>query len=203
MRRPVAADREAGLQAAERALGEDRRLDREQRSALELLCSAAGWVCLTGRAGTGKGPTLHAAAEAYRNGGWQVLAVAMDGTTARRMAEQLGGFAPALTVEQLKVRAAAGALALDARTVIFVDEASKLDSGHWGEITNLVEQHGVRVRAVGHDGQHEAIKLPGLFSEMLRDRADPDRGAAADPPAPRPRQSRAHAPVAARLPGRR
>ena len=166
---PVAADREAGLQAAERALGEDRQLDREQRSAFELLCSAAGWVCLTGRAGTGKGPTLHAAAEAYRNGGWQVLAVAMDGTTARRMAEQLGGFAPALTVEQLKVRAAAGALALDARTVIFVDEASKLDSGHWGEITNVVEQHGVRVRAVGHDGQHEAIKLPGLFSEMLRD----------------------------------
>ena len=166
---PVAADRETGLQAAERALGEDRRLDREQRSALELLCSSAGWVCLTGRAGTGKGPTLHAAAEAYRNGGWQVLAVAMDGTTARRMAEQLGGFAPALTVEQLKVRAAAGALALDARTVIFVDEASKLDSGHWGEITSLVEQHGVRVRAVGHDGQHEAIKLPGLFSEMLRD----------------------------------
>ena len=164
----VAADREAGLQAAERAL-EDGRLDREQRSALELLCSAAGWVCLTGRAGTGKGPTLHAGAEAYRNGGWQVLAVAMDGTTARRMAEQLGGFAPALTVEQLKVRAAAGALALDARTVIFVDEASKLDSGHWGEIANVVEQHGVRVRAVGHDGQHEAIKLPGLFSEMLRD----------------------------------
>ena len=67
------------------------------------------------------------------------------------------------------MRAAAGALALDARTVIFVDEASKLDSGHWGEIANVVEQHGVRVRAVGHDGQHEAIKLPGLFSEMLRD----------------------------------
>jgi conjugative relaxase-like TrwC/TraI family protein len=165
----VAADREAGLQAAERALGEGRQLDPEQRSAFELLCSAAGWACLTGRAGTGKGPTLQAAAEAHRNRGWQVLAVAMDGTTARRMAEQLGGSVPALTVEQLKVRAAAGALPLDAQTVIFVDEASKLDSGHWGEIANLVEQHGVRVRAVGHDGQHEAIKLPGLFAEMLRD----------------------------------
>jgi hypothetical protein len=137
--------------------------------AFELLCSAAGWVCLTGRAGTGKGPTLHAAAEAYRNAGWRVLPVAMDGTTARRMAEQLGGSAPALTVQQLKVRAAAGAIALDDRTVIFVDEASKLDSGHWGELANVVEQHGVRVRAVGHDGQHEAIKLPGLFFEMLRD----------------------------------
>jgi ATP-dependent exoDNAse (exonuclease V) alpha subunit len=165
----LAADREAGLDAAQRALGEGRQLDPEQRSAFELLCSNAGWVCLTGRAGTGKGPTLHAAAEAYRYGGWQVLAVAMDGTTARRMAEQLGGSVPALTVEQLKVRAAAGAIALDARTVIFVDEASKLDSGHWGEIASLVAQHHARVRAVGHDGQHEAIKLPGLFAEMLKD----------------------------------
>jgi conjugative relaxase-like TrwC/TraI family protein len=165
----LAADRDAGLDAAQRALGEGRQLDPEQRSAFELLCSAAGWVCLTGRAGTGKGPTLHAAAEAYCHGGWQVLAVAMDGTTARRMAEQLGGSAPALTVEQLKVRAAAGAIALDARTVIFVDEASKLDSGHWGEIASLVAQHHARVRAVGHDGQHEAIKLPGLFAEMLKD----------------------------------
>lgn len=70
----------------------------------------------------------------------------MDGTTARRMAEQLGGSVPALTVEQLKVRAWAGALALDARTVIFVDEASKLDSGHWGEIANLVEHGASRWR---------------------------------------------------------
>jgi conjugative relaxase-like TrwC/TraI family protein len=162
-------DREAGLAAAEAKLGDGRRLDGEQREAFELLAGDCGWVCLTGRAGTGKGPTLHAAAEAYHAGGWQVLAVAMDGTTARRIGEQLGGQVPALTVEQLKVRAAAGMLALDERTVIFLDEASKLESGHWGEIARAAEQHGVRVRAVGHDGQHDAIKLPGLFSEMLRD----------------------------------
>ena len=93
----------------------------------------------------------------------------MDGTTARRMAEQLGGTTPALTVEQLKVRLQAGAIQVDDRTVIFVDEASKLDTGHWAELANAVERHGARVRAVGHDGQHDAIRLPGLFSEMLRE----------------------------------
>jgi conjugative relaxase-like TrwC/TraI family protein len=81
-------EREAGLQAAEAALGDDRRLDREQREALELLISGSGWVCLTGRAGTGKGPTLHAAAEAYRAAGWRMIACAMDGTTARRDGQQ-------------------------------------------------------------------------------------------------------------------
>jgi conjugative relaxase-like TrwC/TraI family protein len=160
-------ERDAGLHAAEAALGEGKHLDLEQREALELLTGGPGWVCLTGRAGTGKGPILHAAAEAYRAAGWRVIACAMDGTTARRMAEQLGGTAPALTVEQLRVRLEKRAIEVDARTVIFVDEASKLDTGHWAELANTVENHSATVRAVGHDGQHDAIRLPGLFSEML------------------------------------
>lgn len=167
------AAREAGLAAAEMALGDCRRLDPEQRAAFELLTNGSGWACLTGRAGTGKGPVLHATAEAYRAAGWRVIACAMDGTTARRMAEQLGGHAPALTVEQLKVRLDMGSIAVDRRTVIFVDEASKLDTGHWGELAKTVERHGARIRAVGHDGQHEAIRLPGLFSEMLSDQRIP------------------------------
>jgi conjugative relaxase-like TrwC/TraI family protein len=162
-------ERAAGLAAAEAALGEAKRLDREQREALALLTGDSGWVCLTGRAGTGKGPTLHAAAEAYRAAGWRVIASAMDGTTARRMAEQLGGQVPAMTVEQLKIRLEAGTIRVDKRTVIFVDEASKLDTGHWGELAKAVERCGARIRAIGHDGQHEAIRLPGLFSEMLRE----------------------------------
>ena len=167
------AERDAGLRAAEGALGESRHLDPEQRDAVELLTGGPGWACLTGRAGTGKGPVLHAAAEGYRAAGWRVIACAMDGTTARRMAEQLGGKAPALTIEQLKVRTQAGAIDVDARTVIFVDEASKLDTGHWAELANAVERHGASVRAVGHDGQHDAIRLPGLFSEMLTDQRIP------------------------------
>ena len=166
-------ERQAGLAAAEAALGDGKRLDREQRDAFELLTRASGWACLSGRAGTGKGPTLHAAAESYRTAGWRVIACAMDGTTARRMAEQLGGHAPALTVQQLKVRLEAGSILVDERTVIFVDEASKLDAGHWGELASAVERGGARIRAVGHEGQHEAIRLPGLFSEMLREHRIP------------------------------
>ncbi len=166
-------EREAGLVIAEASLGEGKWLDREQREAFELLVGESGWACLTGRAGTGKGPTLQAAAEAYRATGWAVIACAMDGTTAQRIAEQLGGQAPALTVEQLKVRLETGSVRVGRLTVIFVDEASKLDTGHWGELAELVDRYGARVRAVGHDGQHEAIRLPGLFSEMLRHRGIP------------------------------
>jgi hypothetical protein len=102
-----------------------------------------------------------------------MIACAMNGTTARRMAEQLRGQAPALTVEQLRVRLYASSTKIDERTVIFVDEASKLDTSHWGELVTAVERNGERIRAVGHDGQHEAIRLPGLFSEMLREQRIP------------------------------
>jgi conjugative relaxase-like TrwC/TraI family protein len=163
------AAREAGLAAAETALGEGKHLDGEQREAFELLMAGSGWACLTGRAGTGKGPTLHAAAAAYSAAGCRVIACGMDGTTARRMAEQLGGHAPALTVEQLKVRLQTGAILVDKRTVIFVDEASKLDTGHWAKLAQIVERDHATLRAIGHDGQHEAIRLPGLFSEMLQE----------------------------------
>jgi conjugative relaxase-like TrwC/TraI family protein len=166
-------ERQAGIAAAQAALGDGKTLEREQLEAFELLVGGTGWACLTGRAGTGKGPTLHASAEAYRAAGWRVIACAMDGTTARRMAEQLGGATPALTVEQLRVRLQSGRVQVDERTVIFVDEASKLDAGHWAELAVAVEQRGSRLRAVGHDGQHDAIRLPGLFSEMLRDERIP------------------------------
>lgn len=163
------ADQAVARRAAEAALGDGGHLDAEQRQAFQLLCGGAGWACLTGRAGTGKGPVLHAAAEAYRAAGCQVLACAMDGTTARRMAEQLGGTTPALTIEQLKTRLKLGILQVDERTVIFVDEASKLDTDHWGELAAAVEEHAASVRAIGHAGQHDAIRLAGLFSAMLAD----------------------------------
>jgi hypothetical protein len=51
------AERESGLAAAEEALGEAKQLNREQRDAFELLTDRSGWVCLTGRAGTGKAPS--------------------------------------------------------------------------------------------------------------------------------------------------
>ena len=161
------AERDAGLHRAEAVLGEGKHLEPEQRRAFDLLIGGPGWVCLTGRAGTGKGPVLHAAAEAYRAAGWRVIACAMDGTTARRMAEQLGGTAAALTIEQLRVRLDLGTVRMDDRTVIFVDEASKLETGHWAELAKAVQHHHASIRAVGHDGQHDAIRLPGLFSEML------------------------------------
>ena len=67
---------------------------------------------------------------------------------------------------------------------------------------SAVERHGVCVRAVGHDGQHDAIRLPGLFSEMLRDERIPPAELRQIRRHRDPDNPAAGASVAARLPGR-
>ena len=197
------AERDAGLRAAEGALGESRHLDPEQREAVELLTGGPGWACLTGRAGTGKGPVLHAAAEAYRAAGWRVIACAMDGTTARRMAEQLGGKAPALTVEQLKVRTA-GRRDRRRRSHGYLRRRG-LQARH--RPLGRARQRGRAPRRQRPRGRaRRAARRDPPTRPVLRNAhrsADPQGAAAADPPAPRPRQPRPGSSVAARLPDRR
>jgi conjugative relaxase-like TrwC/TraI family protein len=166
---------EQGIGAASRSLGEGKELDPEQLRAVGKLTSGAGWATLTGRAGTGKGPVLQAVAEAHRADGWQVIAGAVDGATAQRLGHQIE--AAALTLEQIAYRTSRdgpGGIRVDDRTLILIEEASKVGLVQWSQIADLVRRHHVRVLAVGHTGQLGAIELPGMFEQMLaRDQVIP------------------------------
>jgi conjugative relaxase-like TrwC/TraI family protein len=161
----------AGTATADRSLGEGKALDDKQQDAIRTLTSGAGWTTLTGRAGTGKGPVLEAVSVAHRADGWQVIAGAVDGATAQRLGHQIK--APALTIDQILYREGEGDLRLDNRTVILIEEASKVGLEHWGAIARLVRRDGVRVIAIGHAGQLGAIELPGMFEQMLADAGVP------------------------------
>jgi conjugative relaxase-like TrwC/TraI family protein len=167
--RPLsAASRRRGIEAADQALrAKGGALEGEQRRAIEKLTSGAGWSALTGLAGTGKGPVLQAVAEAHRAEGFQVIACALDGATAQRLGHQVQG--EALTIEQLVKRAARGRIEINERTLILIDEASKVGLEDWSLIAEYVDRKGARVLAVGHTGQLGAIELPGMFEEMIRD----------------------------------
>jgi conjugative relaxase-like TrwC/TraI family protein len=159
------------IEAANRALGAGKSLDPDQREAIDTLTQGNGWAALTGRAGTGKGPVLHAVAEAHRQDGWSVIACAVDGATAQRLGHQIGSHA--LTIDQVISRVEHDSLRVGDRTAILIEEASKVGLRHWAQIAELVEEHGVRVLAVGHAGQLGAIELPGMFEQMLRALAIP------------------------------
>jgi AAA domain/TrwC relaxase len=155
-----------GLAVANAALGEGRSLDTEQEAAFERLTDGRDWTILTGKAGTGKGPTLQAVAAAHVADGWQVIACAASNTVASRLGEQIG--ATASSIDQVLTDVQFGNLELDDRTLILVDEASQVRRGLWDGIATLVEEHGVRVLPIGHTGQLDAVTQPGMFAELIK-----------------------------------
>ena len=180
----------AGIHAAEGHLGPGRWLDDEQVSAVASICANGGWVNLTGRAGTGKGPVLAAVAAGHRHQGRQVFACAVDGTTATRLGEQVQG--PGYTIDGLLARVHHGRIRPHPDDLLIVDEASKVDTARWAELSNLVESCRLRLLAVGDVGQLQSIELPGLFAELcergmtleltqVRRHRDPTRPDAAHP----------------------
>lgn len=155
----------AGERFANGKLGEH-ELDPEQRQAIAEIGEGAGWSILTGRAGTGKTPVLQAVAGAYRHEGWDVVACAIDWSTAGQLADDID--APPLSLRQLIKRAEKGHLQVGERTLILIEEAGKIGLPQWRELARLVDATGARVLAVGHAGQIGAVELPGMFEEMVR-----------------------------------
>lgn len=123
-----------GIRAAEARL--DAALDPEQRGAVQGICSGPHWTNLVGRAGVGKGPTLDAVAQAHRTAGWQVLACAVDGTTAQRLGHQVAG--PAFTIDGLIHRVSTNRVLPGPTTIVIVDEASKVDTARWSELAGTL-----------------------------------------------------------------
>jgi hypothetical protein len=108
---------------------------------------------------------IHAASNAYRDDGWQVLACATQGARAQGLAAQTSG--AAMTINQLVHRANSGRVAVDARTVVFIDEAGMVDTFRMTQLVHLVERTGCSIRLVGDPAQLSAIGPGGLLPSML------------------------------------
>jgi conjugative relaxase-like TrwC/TraI family protein len=158
----------AGERYATEKLG-GRGLDKkDQVRVIKELAEGAGWSILTGRAGTGKSPVLQAIAEAHRFEGWDVVACAIDWSTARDLADKID--AQPLSIRQVILQAKQGDLPIGRDTLILIEEAGKVGLEQWRELAQLVDATDARVLAVGHAGQIGAVELPGMFEEMVRHR---------------------------------
>jgi hypothetical protein len=140
-------------------------LGDEQVAAVRALTDAVRVAGLVGRAGTGKGVVIHAASAAFRAEGWQVVAVATQGATAQRLGGQAG--VPGMTIDQMLARLERGSLAVDARTVVFVDEAGMVDTHRMAGLVRVAERTGCSLRLVGDPAQLAAIGPGGLLPSML------------------------------------
>jgi hypothetical protein len=169
VRQPSTGTVEVAIKATERAFGV--ALSGEQSAAVDVVTSSARIAGLVGRAGSGKGVVIHAASNAYRGDGWQVLACATQGARAQGLASQTSGLA--MTIDQLMHRTSCDRIAVDTRTVVFVDEAGMVDTFRMAQLVHLVERTGCSIRLVGDPAQLSAIGPGGLLPSILATRAVP------------------------------
>ena len=154
----------------------------EQEAAVRHVCAAGDISVVEGAAGSGKSVTLRPIADLHRQAGYRVIAASI----AWRAALQTGADCEArpVALEKLLRSLAKGTMALDARTLLIVDEAGMMPVRSTHRLLDAVERSGARLVLVGDREQLQPIEAgPGLrlitdvvgsarVEEIRRQRAD-------------------------------
>ncbi len=161
---------EASLKQARREIGREIHgsLTAEQREALETMTGPGGISQLVGRAGTGKGVVIAAAARAWQVEGYEVVGTAVAGATAQRLRDD-ARLDRSFTADGLCNGVEKGRLELSPRTVVVMDEAGMADTGRLARLAELTDQSHSKLVLAGDAAQLSPIGAGGLF-EQLRDR---------------------------------
>jgi conjugative relaxase-like TrwC/TraI family protein len=171
------AERRAGENAApvsERSVKQARReigreikgsLTSEQRDALETLTGPGGIAVLVGRAGTGKGVTIAAAARAWQLEEKEVIGTAVAGATAQRLQAD-AKLDRAFTINGLLNGIEQGHIKLGPNSVVIMDEAGMGDSDRVSRLVKMTAERESKLLLVGDAAQLSAIGPGGLFKQL-------------------------------------
>ena len=117
---------------------------------------------LVGRAGTGKGVVLSAAARAWQLEGYEVIGTAVAGATAQRLGED-ANLDRSYTADGLCNGVENGNICLGPRTVVFMDEAGMADTERLSRLTELTADSRSKLVLAGDAAQLSPIGAGGLF----------------------------------------
>jgi conjugative relaxase-like TrwC/TraI family protein len=140
-------------------------LSAEQRQALQTITGRGGATTLVGQAGTGKGVVVSVAAEVWRREGYEVIGTAVAGATAERLKAD-ARLQRSLTADALVSRTESGRIALDARTVVVMDETGMADTNRLAALTELTAKHQSKLVLVGDQAQLPSIGAGGMFEQL-------------------------------------
>ncbi len=150
------------------ALGAHDHLTAEQRGLVTAFCTSGHRTqCGIGRAGAGKTTAMRAAVAAWTAAGYRVVGTAVKGEAARHLGNEAG-----IQTETLAWHLAhtdPQTSALDARTVLIVDEASTVSDRDLDQLLWLCDETGAAVRLIGDPAQHGAVGAGGMFRVLCQD----------------------------------
>jgi conjugative relaxase-like TrwC/TraI family protein len=144
-------------------------LSGEQTHALEVITGPERAGILIGPAGTGKGVLIDAAARSEQLTGRETLGIAVAGSTAQRLGQDSPALAGrTLTLDALVARVEHGRMSVDRDMTIYLDEAGMVDTNRLEKLTEMVEQTGAKLVAVGDGAQLPSIGAGGMFDRLTQ-----------------------------------
>ncbi len=152
------ADRERRLRA--------RLTTGQQRAIAAVTTSGRALDLVVGVAGSGKTTALDLAREIFEAQGHRVLGTAISGQAARNLGQEAG--VESRTVASLVWRLENGALRLDERTVLLVDEAGTADDLAMLKLLAAVDVAGAKAVVVGDYRQLDAVGAGGGLEALVR-----------------------------------
>jgi conjugative relaxase-like TrwC/TraI family protein len=158
---------ERSLKRARREIGREIKgsLTQEQRDALQTITATGGVSVLVGRAGTGKGVVISAAARAWQLEGNEVIGTAIAGSRAQQLKDE-AKLDRAYTTDGLLNGIEKGHIKLTANSVVVMDEAAMSDSDRFARLTALTAQANAKLLYVGDAAQISSIGAGGLFGAL-------------------------------------
>lgn len=151
--------------AVEAARAAHPRLTAEQTAALRHLAHAGGTIRVVGGlAGTGKTTLLAAARDAWERDGRTVVGAALAGKAAQGL--QDGAKIASETIHRRLMDLDAGRLALDARSVLVVDEAGMVGTRQLARLADHARRADALLVLVGDHRQLQSIDAGGAFKAL-------------------------------------
>ncbi|SAL06690.1 exonuclease V subunit alpha [Caballeronia calidae] len=150
-----------------------RQFNAGQDAAFVALAGGGQLVVVNGAAGTGKSYVLAAAREALEADGMQVIGAALQGKTADDMQRDAG--IASRTLHSLLSGIERGAVTLDQKTVLVIDEAGMVGSRQLEKLLGHAQAAGARVRLVGDAWQLHAVDAGDAFRAVSREAAVANR----------------------------
>ncbi|MBI2706239.1 MAG: AAA family ATPase [Actinobacteria bacterium] len=153
--------------ATKDAIGVRRLTDGQQRAIEGICTSGHGTDLVLGVAGAGKTTTLTAVRIAFEDAGYTVLGTATSGQAARTLGRD-AGIENSSTLASLLWRLDHHQLRLNARTIVFLDEAGMTDDPDLLRLLTAVDDAGGKVVMVGDDRQLGAVGPGGSLGALIK-----------------------------------
>jgi conjugative relaxase-like TrwC/TraI family protein len=158
---------ERSVKQARREIGREIKgaLTQEQKQALQTITGPGGIVVLVGRAGTGKGVTIAAAARAWQLEDKEMIGTAIAGATAQRLQAD-AKLDKAFTTDGLLGGIEKGHIRLSPGSVVVMDEAGMGDSERVARLVKITAERESKLVLAGDAAQLSAIGPGGLFKQL-------------------------------------